>query len=238
MADKYATRGYCVNVGGWETTQYYKLVLKQDLPSLNCSLVASPSKQYVDNQCVLQKDIKLAEGTSLSSAPDLISATLESELSIGIDKTAYYSYNEGGYSNPTYSGGIDFALSSSLVRYNLGYWVQGGSVETEYDNHDKTISRLIKLQTTITIITTEYWDYNPADNSIPQAFCQLIITYEDNSTQSPLVNYTRTSCEPYGQPQNGKYKYIIEFENTHPHIETNNKKIKAISVTYSLYGGA
>lgn len=240
MADKYAIRSWCAGLGGFTPPPNpTELVKKDELSQLNCSLVATPSMQYASNQYVLQKDIKKAEGTLLRSSTELISAIPESELGIGIDKTAYYSYNgSSGYSDPTYSGGIDFTLSYSSSQYNLGYWVQGGTKEEEDVSHNITTSRLIVLNTIITIITTEYWDYNPADNSIPQAFCYLTITYEDNSTQSPIVNYTRTSCEPCGSPQDGKYQYRIVFENTHPHVRTNSKKIKDILVIYSLWGGA
>lgn len=240
MADKYAIRSWCAGLGGFTPPPNpTELVKKGELNQLNCQLIPTPSMQYASNQYVLQKDIKKAEGTVFRSSVELIQASVtDFELGISFDQTATYTYSQDhGYGVPVYSGGQAVSLSFSFFETNLGYYIQGGTYEEEYGSILEK-HRLIVLNSRISIITTGYWDHNPENDNIPQAFCWVSITYEDKTNTGRTVSYEVESSVQYGSPQNGKYQYKIDFKNDFPHISTSNKKITEVIVMYSLWGDA
>ena len=239
MADKYAIRSWCAGLGGFTPPPNpTELVKKGELNQLNCTLVPTPSMQYASNQYVLQKDIKKAEGTVFRTTTELIQASVFSDLGVTFDSTATYTYSENtGWGYPSYSGGESHAIGLQFFETNLGHYLQGGTYDEEYGS-TLTKYRLIVLNSRISIITTGYWDHNPEDDNIPQAYCWVSITYEDRTNNSVTVSYEVESSVQYGSPQNGKYQYKIDFKNDFPHISTSNKKITEVIVMYSLWGDA
>ena len=239
MADKYAIRSWCAGLGGFTPPPNpTELVKKGELNQLNCTLVPTPSMQYASNQYVLQKDIKKAEGTVFRTQTELIQASIFSDLGVTFNQIVTYTYSENtGWGIPSYSGGEGHAVGLQFFETNLGYYLQGGTYDEEYGT-TLIKHRLIVLNSRISIITTGYWDHNPENDNIPQAYCQVSITYEDRTNNSVTVHYAVESSVQYGSPQNGKYQYKIDFKNDRPHISTSNKKITEVIVMYSLWGDA
>jgi hypothetical protein len=61
MSDKYATVRKAVEIGlnlyDGNMANSKKLVLRDELLTYNCKLKTPASKEYKDNQCILEKDI-------------------------------------------------------------------------------------------------------------------------------------------------------------------------------------
>lgn len=231
MADKYATEIYCQRLGGFTTAASDKLVLENDLNRYNCELISSPSKQYTETQCVLQKDIKRNDGTVVDIVAYVYGGDPQSEVGASCMATIWR--NLEGYGEWHISS-YDMDISAPFDTRNQScwnpYWV-GGSQTTSEDNYVE-VTKVIYLTDTIVVTTKDY--YESTDFVLARADAYIEITYLDGETTRKNISYGRSYREVGSK--DGKYKYEITFVSIGtPYAATKNKQIKNIFISFEIF---